>query len=166
MNLKISRILVPLDFSAHSELALQYAKALAMRFRASVELLHVVEDPITTVALGSETVIPDLPELRQELMTVAERRLAEYHDAGTHPLLPIRTTVRMGRTARTITDYAKEAGSDLIVMGTHGRTGVVHLFTGSVAEHVLRHAPCPVLTLRAPACARQLPKEHARATAA
>jgi hypothetical protein len=58
------------------------------------------------------------------------------------------TTIRVGQPAQTITAYAKAAGIDLLVMGTHGRTGLSHLLMGSVAEHVMRHAPCPVLTLR------------------
>jgi universal stress protein A len=148
MTLTISRILVPIDFSAQSERALHYATALASRLGASLELLHVVEDPIAAGAWGSETVIPNLSELRDELIADAERRLQQYREPDEQPRVGLRIAVRMGRTAQTITEYANAAEIDLIVMGTHGRTGVAHLVMGSVAERVLRHASCPVLTVR------------------
>ena len=150
MNVTISRILVPVDFSPHSEFALRYATALASRFGASLHLLHVVEDPIATGAWGSETVIPDLTLLRRELIADAEGALLPYRDEVERAQVPVVTTVRMGLTSHTILEYAATLGIDLIVMGTHGRTGMAHLFMGSVAERVLRHAPCPVVTLRDP----------------
>jgi nucleotide-binding universal stress UspA family protein len=159
MNLTISRILVPIDFSAHSEFALRYAAALASRVGASVELLHVVEDPIATNVWGSETVLPDLTEVRAELVADAERRLLEFQDKAERQGVAVLTTVRMGPTAHTILEHAREAHVDLIVMGTHGRTGVAHLFMGSVAERVLRHAHCPVLTVRDTGRAEQ-PREQ------
>ncbi len=149
MHLTISRILVPVDFSAHSEFVLRYATALASRVDASLHLLHVVEDPIATGAWGGETVIPNLTELRQELLDDAERRLVSFREEAERAQVPVVTTARMGLTSHTIVEYAKTLNIDLIVMGTHGRTGVAHLFMGSVAERVLRHASCPVLTVRA-----------------
>ncbi len=148
MGLTISRILVPVDLSAYSERALEYAIALAGRLGASLHLLHVVEDPMATGVWGGETVIPDLPELRQELVDDAERRLVAYREAAERVRVPVVTTVRLGLAAITIVEHAKSLGVDLIVIGTHGRTGLAHLLMGSVAERVLRHAPCPVLTVR------------------
>jgi nucleotide-binding universal stress UspA family protein len=148
MHLTISRILVPVDFSAYSDVALEYAIALARRLDASVHLLHVVEDPITTGAWGGEGVVPDLTALRAELAADAERRLLVCRGEAERAQVPVVTAVRLGLTSHTIVDYAKTLAVDLIVMGTHGRTGVAHLFMGSVAERVLRHAPCPVLTVR------------------
>jgi nucleotide-binding universal stress UspA family protein len=148
MSFAISRILVPVDFSAHSEAALRYATALASRLEASVQLLHVVDDPMATGPWSSEVPIPDLTELLKNLIANAERRLEQYRTAIRQPRVPMTTWVRTGHSAQTITEYAKAGGIDLIVMGTHGRSGLAHLVMGSVAESVVRHAPCPVLTLR------------------
>jgi nucleotide-binding universal stress UspA family protein len=148
MNLTISRILVPVDFSAYSERAREYAIELAGRFGASLHLLHVVEDPIATGVWGGETVIPNLTELREELVDGAERQLVTYRDAAARAGVSVVSTVQVGLPAITIVEHAKSLGVDLIVMGTHGRTGMAHLLMGSVAERVLRHAPCPVLTIR------------------
>ncbi|MBI3048109.1 MAG: universal stress protein [Acidobacteria bacterium] len=165
MDLTISRILVPVDFSAHSELALGYATALASRFDASLHLLHVVEDPVATGAWGSEGVLPDLTELRKELVADAERRLKAYRSDAERTRVPVVTTAEMGLTSHTVVEYARALDIDLIVMGTHGRTGVAHLFMGSVAERVLRHAPCPVLTVRAGARAQEADEEPAHVAA-
>lgn len=148
MNLAISRILVPVDFSPHSEAALRYATALASRLDALVQLLHVVDDPMATGPRSSEVPIPDLSELLKDLIANAERRLERYRAAVGHPRVRMATTVRTGHSAQTITECANAGGIDLIVMGTHGRSDLAHLVMGSVAESVVRHAPCPVLTLR------------------
>jgi len=148
MGLTISRILVPVDFSAHSESALEYAIALADRLDAMLHLLHVVEDPIATGALNPEGVMTDLTELRAELIADAEQRLLAYRGQAERAAVPVVTAARLGLTSPTILEYASTFNVDLIVMGTRGRTGVAHLFMGSVAERVLRHAPCPVLTVR------------------
>lgn len=161
MNFAISGILVPVDFSAHSELALRYATALASRVGASVDLFHVVEDSVANGAWGSEFFIPDFSEFRARLVEEGQRLLERYRtlvgDAG----IPIHTAVHVGQPAQTITEYATTLGADLIVMGTHGRSGLSHLLMGSVAERVIRSAPCPVLTVRDVAA-----KDHAEPPAA
>lgn len=149
MDLAITRILVPVDFSACSERALAHAVALAARLGASLHLLHIVEDPIATGVWGGETVIPDLPELRRELVEDAERRLEPYREEAERARVPIVSIARLGLAAISIVEHAESLGVGLIVMGTHGRTGMAHLLMGSVAEYVMRHAPCPVLTVRA-----------------
>ena len=149
MPLTISRILVPVDFSAHSEHALQYATALAGRLGASLHLLHVVEDPAASVAWNAEGVLPDLTGLRNALLADAEQRLLACRSDAERAQVPVVTTARTGLVADAVVEYAKALGIDLVVMGTHGRTGMAHLLMGSVAEQVLRHAPCPVLTVRA-----------------
>jgi nucleotide-binding universal stress UspA family protein len=148
MSFAISRILVPVDFSPHSEQALCYAAALAGRLDALVEMFHVVEEPVAAGAWSSEIPVPGLPELRDRLIAEAERQLDQHRPVieGSH--VRTVTTVRMGQPGRTIAAYAKAAGIDLIIMGTHGR-GVSHLLMGSVTERVARYAPCPVLTVRA-----------------
>lgn len=148
MNFAISRILVPVDFSPHSELALRYATALASRLGASLDILHVVKEPITPRARGSEIPIPDLSELRTKLIAEAESQLEQYQAITEGSHVRTVTTVRMGQPAHTITAYAEAGAIYLIVMGTHGRSGLAHLLMGSVAERVVRQAACPVLTLR------------------
>ena len=148
MNFAISRVLVPVDFSGHSEGAFRYATTLASRLGGSVDLLHVVEDPVATGAWSGELSIQNLSDLRRNLIEDGERQLERFRVSAHDPNVPLSTIVRMGQPADAITEYAKAFGIDLIVMGTHGRSGMAHLFMGSVAERVLRHAPCPVLTLR------------------
>jgi nucleotide-binding universal stress UspA family protein len=147
---RITRILVPTDFSATADAALDYAFVVAERFGASVELLHVLDDPFVTDGMAAEAYISEAPLLRSAMLQDARDKLR--HRAGPRtPPVPIGTEVLFGHGARTIADHAAERGADLIVMGTHGRTGVAHLLLGSVAERLVRTAPCPVLTVRHPA---------------
>lgn len=146
METTISRILVPLDFSVHSDRALAYATMLAQRLEASLRLLNVVE-PLNAAALAGEGYLITVPELTDSMVKEARRRMADYRDIAP-PGLVIETDVAVGPAATTIAETAREQQCDLIVMGTHGRTGLAHLFMGSVAERVTRLAPCPVLTVR------------------
>jgi nucleotide-binding universal stress UspA family protein len=161
----ISRILVPVDHSAESNFAAAYAMTLADRFGASVELLHVVEDPFASGGWGSEYFVPDMAAIRQGAIDSASKRLDAQRAKLRARGVPMVATIRMGRPAKTIVEYAKAADANLIVMGTHGRTGASHLLMGSVAEHVVRTAPCPVLTMRKPAAARRTRRRTARAVA-
>jgi len=148
MTQSISRILVPVDFSTHSDQALRYAASLARRLGASLELLHVVEDPFMAGAWSSEVYFPNVTELLDSMIADARRRLSDLKDVVAPERVPISTVVLKGRPAPAILEHAKGGHFDLVVMGTHGRTGLAHLFMGSVAEAVVRRAPCPVLTLR------------------
>lgn len=139
------KILVPVDFSEHSELALVSAGELARRFGAELDVLHVIAE------LGvPDPYFADAAELRaltkaardrvpEALADTAERVLGDV-GAGTH--------MRVGTPAATIAEFADEQGSDMIVLGSHGRTGMKRIFLGSVAEAVVRQAPCPVLTVK------------------
>jgi universal stress protein A len=137
-------ILVPTDFSPASAKALEYAQLLGARFNGSLNLLHVVEDPVATV--GPEAYVVDLPALREQIVHDAERRLAEV--AAPLSGVTVTTEVLVGSPARAIAKVAADRGAGLIVMGTHGRGGLAHLLLGSVAERVIRTAHCPVLTVR------------------
>lgn len=152
MTEAITRILVPIDFSAHSDRALRYATTLADRFNATVEVLHVVEDPFVSGAWSPEAVAPNIPELLADLVAAARGKLDDLRAAaiekGVRLKTTVLTTVVSGRPADTIADYARTERFDLIVMGTHGRTGLTHALLGSVAERVVRTAPCPVMTVR------------------
>ena len=144
----ITRILVPVDFSTHSDHALQYAATLSSKIGASVELLHVVVDPFASGALTGETFVPVPEEALQALVKDAEKRLAMLKTEKFPHGSDVDTMAMVGLPAHTIVEHAEARGFDLIVMGTHGRTGFSHLFMGSVAERVVRTSPCPVLTVR------------------
>jgi nucleotide-binding universal stress UspA family protein len=144
----ITRILVPTDFSATADAALDYAFGLAEKFGASVQLLHVLDDPFVFEGMSAEAYISEAPGLRTAMLDDARERLRHRVSQGGE--VPVETEVLFGHGARTIAEYAAERAVDLIVMGTHGRTGFAHLMVGSVAERVVRTAPCPVLTVRHP----------------
>ena len=141
----LQRILFPTDFSDTAAWSLGYVRALASRFGARVHLLHVVPDPVSQDWAG-EAAGFSIPDLRKTWIAEAERQLAEI------PLNGIETerAARVGHAFVEIIRYARENEIDLIVMGTHGRGAVSHMLLGSVAEKVVRKAPCPVLTVRKP----------------
>jgi nucleotide-binding universal stress UspA family protein len=140
------RILVPLDFSERSFRALAYAKTLAKPFTASLDLLNVVPNPYVADLSGLYTPLPQdfLDELEQDART----RLDAVLTPDERKAFSVRSVVEVGDPLFEIVEYARLGHVDLIVMGTHGRTGISHLFLGSVAERVVRTAPCPVLTVR------------------
>ena len=142
MTRDITTILVPTDFSYTSDAALGYARMLAARFGASLHLLHVVDEP------GSwSEVYAAIPDIRDRLSADAGRRL-EALAACMPTELKATSAVICGAPVPTIVRVAQSKGIDLIVMGTHGRRGMGHVLLGSVAERVVRLAPCPVLTVR------------------
>jgi nucleotide-binding universal stress UspA family protein len=150
MTENITRILVPVDFSPHAERAVRYAATLARRFDATLHLLHVVEDPFLSGAWSPEAYVPNVTELLQDLTAGAERQLAGLRASVAALGITVTTAVITGRPAPAIVSHADQGGFDLIVMGTHGRTGLSHVVIGSVAERVVRKAPCPVLTVHLP----------------
>ena len=148
MKPTLSRILVPTDFSVSSDAALEYGKLLAEEFGASLHLLHVIEEPSTAGAWGSEAYLAELPRMREAAQQAAEARLDRSFTTTERERLRVTTEIADGRPARTIVDVGRRRGTDLIVMGTHGRSGIAHLLLGSVTEKVLRTASCPVLAVR------------------
>jgi universal stress protein A len=146
MNIK--RILVATDFGPDSEAALNYALDLAKAVKASVDVLHVVESPLAAGMWASEIYTAEIAGLQINLERDAAEHLRRTIADLSEPSVVLTGEVRTGRAANTIHEYADERGIDLIVMGTHGRTGVARLMMGSVAERVTRTAPCPVLVVR------------------
>jgi nucleotide-binding universal stress UspA family protein len=142
-----NRILVPTDFSPPSDAALEYARDVASRFGASLHLLHVVDDPYRA-AFAAEVYVPEVEGLRDDLLTYSVNRLNERLQSSDSRELRATTTAVIGTPAWSIVQYATAHEMDLIVMGTHGRGGMSHLLMGSVAERVVRTAPCPVLIVR------------------
>ena len=152
---RFTRILVPTDFSATADLALTQARDLAEAFGASLHLLHVFEDPYTAAAYAPEVFATISPEYRDAALADAARQLDERLDAAGRKELSGTTDLVVGPPAREIVRFAASHGIDLIVMGTHGRSGLAHLLLGSVAERVVRTAPCAVLTVREPEAGRE-----------
>jgi nucleotide-binding universal stress UspA family protein len=152
------RILVPTDFSATADAALLLAVRLAPVIGASIHLLHVVEHSAVAGSLGSGLYVPDRAAVREEQVAEAKTQLARRTSNEAGSPVTMTSDVATGPTAATITAAAADGGFTLIVMGTRGRGGLAHLLIGSIAESVIRTAQCPVLTVKAPAEAR----EHSR----
>lgn len=144
-----NRILVPTDFSETADAALGYAKQLATKTGASLHLLHVFTDPYAVAACAAEVYAVVPAEARERALDEARQRLLERLDIIEEQQFRSTRGMVRGLTAPQIVAYASNQDIDLIVMGTHGRRGVAHLLLGSVAEHVVRIATCPVLTVRA-----------------
>ena len=144
----VNKILVPTDFSESADAALAYAKTLAGSLGASLHLLHVFTDPSGPALYMPEVYVPVPAEVRERALENARARLGERLDANEETRFRGTRAIVTGLTAKQIVTYAADHGMTLIVMGTHGRGGVAHLLLGSVAEHVVRTAPCPVLTVR------------------
>lgn len=146
----LKKILVPTDFGDAADAALTYARALARNFHASIDVLHVADDVAARMFAG-EIYVGVPTEAQKDIEAAARRQLDErLVDNDPNPL-PVRSVVVTSNSpALTIVQYAKETNIDLIVMGTHGRGAMAHLLMGSVAEHVVRTAPCPVMVVRHP----------------
>lgn len=138
------RILVPLDFSPPSKRAMRFARAWAEFFSAEVCLLHVVEPPVTVGELGTGPA----GVVQRDIPGKAEAALRELADAEFPASSAVRVMVRRGTAFDQIAAAARETRADLIIVATHGRTGLSRVLLGSTAERVARHAPCPVLILR------------------
>jgi nucleotide-binding universal stress UspA family protein len=137
----LKQILVPIDFGEASEVALGYGRALARTFGASLHVLHVMENPF----LRPTAIHPSV--LTAAAVTHLGKRLTDDDRAALHATAVLE---RSDNPAEEIVRYARTHAIDLIVMGTHGRGAMAQLLVGSVAEKVVRTAPCPVLTVRHP----------------
>jgi nucleotide-binding universal stress UspA family protein len=142
--MQIRRLLVATDFSPASLKAVQYGVSFAKQFGATVCLLHVVE----TAPFISDLANVPLAMSETEVARSAQKKLATLAEAEIEELVPVDTRVRVGKAFQEIVSAAKELNSDLIIIATHGYTGLKHAFLGSTAERVVRHAPCPVLVVR------------------
>ena len=143
--LNLKHILHPTDFSDSSNLALKYACSLATQFGAELHLINVIHD-VGMISPPISGFIP--PDYYQQLTQYATEELAELPEKVINHSGSVVRNVCEGVPFVEIIRYAKENAIDMIVMGTHGYSGVKHLILGSVAENVVRKAPCPVLTIR------------------
>jgi nucleotide-binding universal stress UspA family protein len=145
----VKKILVPVDFSKHSASAMAAAAELSGTYQVPMTLVHVYQ-PL-------EFGLPDgfvghLPMPVSDLLAALQRQLGDSEkEAERAGAFAVDSKLLQGSVATEIVDYARREGYDLIVIGTHGRTGLKHLFMGSVAERVVRLASCPVLSLRSAA---------------
>ena len=147
-TIAVSRILVPTDFSVFSEVALTYGKAMAEAFKAELHILHVLEDPGEYARKVESQAI--VGRLREQMDLEAQEQLGSLLSEDERSSLRAQTLVKWGAPFVEIVRYARDNDIDLIAMGTHGRGAVKHMLLGSVAEKVVRKAPCPVLTVRHP----------------
>jgi nucleotide-binding universal stress UspA family protein len=144
----VSRILVAVDFSSGSEVVVEYAVALAKVLQATVTLFHVYQMPdlMNSIVPGADNA-GDAEKDR----ALAQKWLEELRaQAQKHINVEMRVVVEHGSPAQEIVSLSRSGGFDMVVMGTHGRTGLRHVLMGSVAEAVVRRALCPVLTIHLP----------------
>jgi nucleotide-binding universal stress UspA family protein len=138
-------ILVPTDFSEYADYALDYAIELAKKLQAHLTFLHVIHlTPLVMGDIGISGLVPYLEEIETDAQQRMQTLLNRVHQEG----LQGETAIVQGVPFQAIVDTAENQNIDLIVMGTHGRTGLTHVLMGSVAERVVRMAPCPVLVTR------------------
>lgn len=147
-DLAVQRLLVPIDFSKHSGDALRHAVELARLYEARIDLLHVVEENLhPAFYVGG---VQSIYDVQPDIDAKSEKRMREMLDEATGgDAVDAAFHVETGRAARQIARFAERTGTDLVVMSTHGLTGLEHFMLGSVAEKVVRHVSAPVFTVKA-----------------
>jgi nucleotide-binding universal stress UspA family protein len=143
--LKLKRILMPTDFSSCADRALRYAADLAQAFSSEIILLHVFDSRVVDSLFNMKKMSGE--EAREAMLKVAKKRMKKLRKADFTKGLKLSEHYADGFPPRVVPQVAEEMEVDLIVMGTHGDTGLAQLLYGSTAEGVVRRAPCPVLTV-------------------
>jgi len=142
---EIKKILVPVDLSDASSMLLQYANDMAEKFAARLVFLCVAEDPFSYTGLPVEI---SLDPLDENVMQYAQKRMKSFIEENRDQLTcEFESVVLSGHPGRMIIDYAAREGVDLIIIGTHGHSGLDRMIFGSIAENVIKMAPCPVLVI-------------------
>jgi universal stress protein A len=149
------KILVPIDFTPHSEEALRVASDIAVHYSASITLVYCQEPVEYALPEGAVPYTPPPDQARVLADTFRERLRDATRRAEEMGVWIVNSRLLQGSPSRAIVDFAKTEGFDVIVLGTHGRTGLQHVLMGSVAERVLRTAPCPVMAVKAPQTTKQ-----------
>lgn len=149
--IQLKHILYPTDFSELSLHALPYAKEFARAYGATLHVIHVVDEAYAYWMTMGPNSLPVGPSV-QEMTTAAEEMLRGFVAKNLGDLDPakVKTSLLSGRPFVEVLKYAREQAIDLVVLATHGRGGLAHVLMGSVAEKVVRKAPCPVLSIRVP----------------
>jgi nucleotide-binding universal stress UspA family protein len=146
VSVDVQHILVPVDFSENTPAILDWAAHLAAEHGSKVTLLHAYHLPVEFQQLEGAYLPPDF---WQSVRTEAETSLRRYAEELERKQIRVETAVCEGYAATVIVEEAATRRADLIVIGTHGRSGLKHLLLGSIAERVVQKAPCPVLTVKA-----------------
>lgn len=146
--MQIQTILLPTDFSDCGNYALTYAAFLARKFAASVICVHVIEPIVPTVGYSGMTEPLPIADISEQLEDSAERELPKIAECEECAGLEVEEVIVHGEAASEIVRVAKERNVDLIVLASHGRTGLGRILFGSTAEAVVRHASCPVLVVK------------------
>jgi nucleotide-binding universal stress UspA family protein len=147
--MEIKNILFPTDFSEGASQALQYAIDMAKKYGAKLHIVHIIYD----IAKVSGWYVPhrSVDEMYKEILEGAKKELEKFGVEELSGMKDIERSVLMGVPHEEIMNFARKNKIDLIIMGTHGRTGIDRILFGSTAAQVVRFAPCPVLTVRIPA---------------
>jgi nucleotide-binding universal stress UspA family protein len=147
--IRIQNVLVATDFSDASDAALTYGREFARTFNATLHVLHIADSVYTQYVGENYTAV--LPDVQREVEKAAQRQLESVLEDEDRTMLHVKPVVHVAVSKpAAIVDYATRQAVDIIVMGTHGRGAISHLLMGSVAERVVRTAPCPVLTVHHP----------------
>jgi nucleotide-binding universal stress UspA family protein len=147
--MQIRTILVPTDFSEYAEYAFTWALQIAADWQAKLILFHATS-PISPLAFPDSVYLPELQRLETDMLADAERRMATFVEKKGSSTVVVETRVVVGEPVFEICQAVEREQADLIIMGSHGRTGLAHVLLGSVAERVIRHASCPVVVARKP----------------
>ena len=139
---EIHKIIVPIDFLEHTDQLIEYAGYIAKKFDARLHIIHIVEPPSTYA--GYE--YPSLGSFSEEMIKLAQTMMQELIDRKQSKLAGCERKVIKGDIIDSIIQYTEDVKGDLIIIGTHGRTGLSKMWLGSVAERVIKRAPCPALT--------------------
>ncbi len=146
------KILTAIDFSESSDFAFEYALTLATQFQAELTVMHVINEPVDLRGFYVPHI--SFEQLEKEIEEGAEKMMVKFCQTKLGDFTRYKTAIVTGIPYEEIIRKAEETGASLIVLGTHGRTGIDHLIFGSTAERVVRSAACPVLTIRMPAAAK------------
>lgn len=146
--MQIRSILLPTDFSECGNYALSYAASLARKFGATIICVHVIEPMVPTVGYSGMTEPMPIADITDQLEDSAERELPKLAECDECAGLKVEEVIVHGEAASEIVRVAKDRNVDLIVISSHGRTGLGRILFGSTAEAVVRHASCPVLVVK------------------
>ena len=147
--MQIRTILVPTDFSEYAEYAFPWALQMAADWQAKLVLFHAVV-PISPLAFPDSAYLLELRRVEADMLADAEKRMAECVKKQGSSAVVMEARIVVGEPVSEIYQAVGREQADLIIMGSHGRTGLAHVLLGSVAERVIRHASCPVLVVRKP----------------
>lgn len=142
--LKIQKILVPIDYSESALTTMKYANELAVSYGAGLHLIHVIQEAVFPTTYGVEPVAIAVPEV----ISRSKKALLDLRSSKINPEIPVNVHVLIGNPASDIVDFAADLDVDLVVIATHGLSGIKRLLIGSVTEKVVRMAQCPVFTVK------------------